>query len=67
MMEFEIRNNNGDIEHVTVMEMFIHKYTKETMRRVRIDGLKPFSTHAMSRIDILNEDEYGRLLERRTK
>lgn len=65
MIEFEIKTNSGDIEHVMVLDMFIHKYTKETMRNVRIDGLKPFSTKAMTRFETLNEEEFEALMNRR--
>ena len=61
MVEFEVKKQDGNVEHVQVIEVFVHHYTGELMRRVRIDGLKPYSTIAYSRFEILNEEEYENL------
>ena len=64
MIQFEIKRPDGDVEFVQVLEVFVHHYTGEMMRRVRIDGLVPFSTNAYTRIEIFNEEQFNALLER---
>ena len=64
MVDFEVKKQDGNVEHVQVIEVFVHHYTGELMRRVRIDGLKLYSTIAYSRFEILNEEEYENLKKR---
>ena len=61
MIDFEVKNQDGNVEYVQVIEVFVHHYTGELMRCVRIDGLRPYSTVAYSRFEILNEEEYENL------
>ena len=61
MVDFEIKNQDGNVEHVQVIDVFVHYYTRELMRRVRIDGLRPYSIIAYSRFEVLNEEEYENL------
>ena len=64
MVDFEIKNQDGNVEYVQVIDVFVHHYTRELMRRVRIDGLRPYSTIAYSRFEVLNEEEYENLKKR---
>ena len=64
MVEFEVKKQDGNVEHVQVIEVFVHHYTGELMRCVRIDGLRQYSTVAYSRFEILNEEEYENLKKR---
>lgn len=61
MVDFEVKKQDGNVEHVQVIEVFVHHYTGELMRRVRIDGLRLYPTIAYSRFEILNEEEYENL------
>ena len=53
MVEFEVKKQDGNVEHVQVIEVFLHHYTCELMRRVRIDVLGPYSSFAYSCFDFL--------------
>lgn len=64
MVDFEVKKQDGNVEYAQVIEVFVHHYTGELMRRVRIDGLRPYSTVAYSRFEILNEEEYENLKKR---
>lgn len=64
MVDFEVKKQDGNVEYVQVIEVFVHHYTGELMRYVRIDGLRLYSTIAYSRFEILNEEEYENLKKR---
>ena len=64
MVDFEVKKQDGNVEYVQVIEVFVHHYTGELMRCVRIDGLRRYSTIAYSRFEILNEEEYENLKKR---
>ena len=63
--QFEIKNENGDLAYVRVLNTFEHYYTTESMRSIRIDSLAAHSVTAVSEHRIVNEDEFKQLLERR--
>ena len=65
MVEFEIETNLGRRKFVRVLEVFIHHYTGEMIRRVRIDYISSSSGEACSGYKTLNEREFNEMLERR--
>ena len=65
MIEFEICDMYGERKYIRVVEVFIHHYTQEMMRRLRVDCLFPNTVDAKTMEMIVNEEEYKALLERR--
>lgn len=63
--QFEIKNDDGSLSFVRVVNTFEHYYTRETMRSIRIDSLKDYSVHGVTEWKIVNEEEFAALLERR--
>ena len=65
MIDFEIKNHNGDPMFVRVLDVFVHRYTKETMRHIRIESIRPNSVAGTAEYRVVNETEFEELLKRR--
>lgn len=62
---FEIINESGDVEYVEVRKVMTHHYTKEEMRVIMVQGVYPDTGNGYVKYDVLSEDEFNKLLERR--
>ena len=65
MIDFEIVHQNGDRVFIRVLDLFTHRYTGETMRRIRIESIKPYSVDGVAEYRVVNESEFEELLKRR--
>lgn len=65
LLQFEIVNADGSLSSVKVFDIFVHHYTRETMRYLRIESLKPYSVHGTAEYIVVNEEEFEELLKRR--
>ena len=67
MIDFEIASRNGDPMFIRVLDVFVHRYTKETMRHIRIESIKSNSVAGTAEYRVVNEVEFEELLKRRRK
>lgn len=65
LLQFEVVNPDGTLSRVTVLDMFVHFYTKEYMRHVRIESHGEVSGNGFATYEALNEFEYNEMLKRR--
>lgn len=65
MIDFEISQADGNPVFVRVLDVFTHRYTKEMMRRIRIESIEPYGTNGLAEYRVVNESEFQALFERR--
>ena len=65
LLQFEVTNPDGSRSRITVLDMFVHFYTKEYMRQVRVENYGEVSGHGFATYIVINEFEYNELLKRR--
>lgn len=65
LLQFEVTNPDGTLSRVTVLDMFVHFYTKEYMRQVRIESYGEVTGNGFATYEVLNEFEYNELIKRR--
>jgi hypothetical protein len=58
---------DGNPGYVRVLDVFTHHYTKEQMRRIRIESLEPFTVNGLAEYRVVNENAFQELFERRRK
>lgn len=62
---FEIIAKDGNPAYVTVCSVFIHHFTKETMRCIRTETFGEVTGYGFADYEIVNEWEFEELLKRR--
>lgn len=65
LLQFEVKNLDGTLSRVTVLDMFVHFYTKEYMRQVRVESYGEVTGHGFATYEVLNEFEFNELIKRR--